>query len=55
MPAAGWIIIILCLGFIVGGIMLLRKSAKPLPLSKEQLEKIKQRNSELDQQEQRHQ
>ncbi|HSC82201.1 MAG TPA: DUF2897 family protein [Pseudomonas sp.] len=46
MPWYAWLIIILALGSIVGGLMLLRDSARPLPLSEEQLKRIHQRNAE---------
>lgn len=45
------IIIALALGMIVGGILLLKKSAKKFNLSAEQLAKIKQRNKDLEQEE----
>lgn len=42
------IIIVLALGSIVGGILLLKKSAKKFDLTPEQLDKIKKRNDYLD-------
>ena len=42
------IISILALGIIIGGILLLKKSATKFNLTPEQLEKIKQRNEALD-------
>ncbi|SDH46033.1 DUF2897 family protein [Pseudomonas panipatensis] len=48
MPWYGWLIMILALGSIVGGLMLLRDSARKLPLSEEQLKRIHQRNAEMD-------
>ncbi len=51
MPWYAWLIIILALGSIVGGLLLLRDSAKKLPLSEEQLKRIHERNAELDAQE----
>ncbi|MGK8906654.1 DUF2897 family protein [Pseudomonas aeruginosa] len=51
MPWYAWLIIVLALGSIVGGILLLRDSAKKLPLSEEQLKRIHERNAELDAQE----
>jgi hypothetical protein len=42
------IVTILALGIVIGGIFLLKKSAKKFDLSPEQLEKIKQRNQTLD-------
>lgn len=51
MPWYAWLIIVLALGSIVGGLLLLRDSAKKLPLSDEQLKRIHERNAELDAQE----
>ncbi|HHW2506610.1 TPA: DUF2897 family protein [Pseudomonas aeruginosa] len=51
MPWYAWLIIVLALGSIVGGLPLLRDSAKKLPLSEEQLKRIHERNAELDAQE----
>lgn len=42
------IITIIALGIIIGGILLLKKSAKKFDLTREQLSKIKKRNEELD-------
>ena len=46
------IIIALAIGIIVGGIFLLKKSARKFDLTAEQLADIKKRNEELDKQEQ---
>ena len=51
MPWYAWLIIVLALGSIVGGLLLLRDSAKKLPLSEDQLKRIHERNAELDAQE----
>ena len=51
MPWYAWLIIVLALGSIVGGLLLLRDSAKKPPLSEEQLKRIHERNAELDAQE----
>ena len=48
MPWYAWLIIILALGSIVGSLMLLRDSARKLPLSEEQLKRIRERNAEAD-------
>jgi hypothetical protein len=45
-----WLIILLALGSIVGGLLLLRDSAKPLPLTDEQLRRIHDRNAQMDKQ-----
>ncbi|MCB2585252.1 DUF2897 family protein [Listeria monocytogenes] len=51
MPWYAWLIIVLALGSIVGGLLLLRDSAKKLPVSEEQLKRIHERNADLDEQE----
>ena len=48
MPWYAWLLIILVLGSIVGGLMVLLRTAKPLPLSDEQLQKIRERKAEMD-------
>ena len=48
MSSSAIIFIILALGIIMGGILLLKKSAKKFDLTPEQLKKIKQRNHALD-------
>ena len=42
------IITVLILGAILGGVLLLKKSAKKFDLTPEQLDRIKNRNEELD-------
>ena len=42
------ILTVLILGMILGGILLLKKSAKKFDLTNEQLAKIKKRNEDLD-------
>jgi len=46
------ILISLALGIILGGVLLLKKSARKFDLTAEQLESIKKRNKELDEKEQ---
>lgn len=46
MPWYAWLIMALALGSIIGGLLLLRDSARPLPLSEEQLKRIHERNVE---------
>jgi len=41
-----WLLMLLVLGSIVSGLMVLLRTAKPLPLSEEQLAKIRQRQLE---------
>ncbi|MDP7591094.1 MAG: DUF2897 family protein [Litorilituus sp.] len=48
MSISAIIIILLALGLILGGILLIKKSAKKFNLSDEQLKKIKERNQALD-------
>ena len=48
MPWYAWLIIALAFGSILGSLLLLRDSARKLPLSKEQLDRIHQRNAEMD-------
>ncbi|SDH65148.1 Protein of unknown function [Pseudomonas benzenivorans] len=48
MPWYAWLLIILVLGSIVGGLLVLLRTAKPLPLSEEQLQKIRERKAEMD-------
>ncbi|MFT0867463.1 DUF2897 family protein [Pseudomonas sp. CAM1A] len=48
MPWYAWLILLVALGSIVGGLMLLRDTAKKLPLTEEQLRKVHERNAEMD-------
>lgn len=48
MPWYAWLIIILALGSIISSLMLLRDTATKLPLSAEQLKRIKERNAAQD-------
>lgn len=48
MPWYAWLILIIALGSIVGGLLLLRDTAKKLPLTEEQLKKVHERNAEAD-------
>ncbi|AZL67621.1 MULTISPECIES: DUF2897 family protein [Pseudomonas] len=48
MPWYAWLILIVALGSIVGGLMMLRDTAKKLPLTEEQLKKVHERNAEAD-------
>ncbi|GAB3472322.1 DUF2897 family protein [Azotobacter salinestris] len=53
MPWYVWLILILVFGFVIGSLLVLRDTAKKLPLSEEQLERIRQRNAEQDAEERR--
>lgn len=48
MPWYVWLILIVVFGSVIGSLLALRDSAKKLPLTKEQLERIRQRNAEQD-------
>lgn len=48
MPWYAWLIIVLAFGSIFGSLLLLRDSARKLPLSEEQLQRIRQRNAQID-------
>jgi hypothetical protein len=51
MSATAIIIITLAIGIIIGGILVLKNSARKFNLSAEQLDKIKERNEALDKEE----
>lgn len=51
MTLSNWLITIAILLFIISGVYFIFKSARKFKLDKEQLERIKQRNRELDKQE----
>ncbi|MEE1922838.1 DUF2897 family protein [Pseudomonas sp. 148P] len=48
MPWYAWLILLVAIGSIVGGLMMLRDTAKKLPLTDEQLKRIHERNAEMD-------
>ncbi|UVL28172.1 DUF2897 family protein [Pseudomonas donghuensis] len=48
MPWYAWLILLVAIGSIVGGLMMLKETAKKLPLTEEQLKKIHERNAEMD-------
>ncbi|ATR84270.1 DUF2897 domain-containing protein [Pseudomonas sp. FFUP_PS_473] len=48
MPWYAWLILVVALGSIIGGLMLLRDTAQKLPLTEEQLKRIHERNAEMD-------
>ncbi|MFA7895546.1 DUF2897 family protein [Pseudomonas putida] len=48
MPWYAWLILVVAIGSIVGGLMMLRDTAKKLPLTDEQLRKVHERNAEAD-------
>lgn len=48
MPWYIWLLIVFVLGSIVAGLMVLLRTAKPLPLTEEQLQKIRERKVEME-------
>ncbi|MFY1021121.1 DUF2897 family protein [Ectopseudomonas khazarica] len=48
MPWYAWLILVIALGSIVGSLLMLRDTAKRLPLTEEQLKRIHERNAEQD-------
>ncbi|MBA1194391.1 DUF2897 family protein [Pseudomonas entomophila] len=48
MPWYAWLILLVAIGSVVGGLLMLRDTASKLPLTDEQKQKIKQRNAEMD-------
>ena len=48
MPWYAWLILLVAIGSIVGGLMLLRDTAKKLPLTEDQLKRVHERNAEMD-------
>ncbi len=48
MPWYAWLILVLALGSVVGGLLMLRDTAKKVPLTDEQLKRVHERNAEMD-------
>ncbi|KPW66358.1 Uncharacterized protein ALO82_00170 [Pseudomonas syringae pv. broussonetiae] len=48
MPWYAWLILLVAISSIVGGLMMLRDTAKKLPLTEEQLKRVHERNAEMD-------
>ncbi|MFJ5300782.1 DUF2897 family protein [Pseudomonas sp. SLFW] len=48
MPWYAWLILVIAIGSIVGGLVMLKDSAKKLPLTDEQLKRVHERNAEMD-------
>jgi hypothetical protein len=48
MPWYAWLILLVAIGSVVGGLMMLRETAKKLPLTEEQLKRVHERNAEMD-------
>jgi hypothetical protein len=48
MPWYAWLILVVAIGSIVGGLMMLRDTAKKVDLTEEQLRNVHARNAEAD-------
>ncbi|WP_226488976.1 DUF2897 family protein [Pseudomonas sp. B20] len=48
MPWYAWLILLVAIGSVVGGLMMLRDTANKLPLTEEQLKRVHERNAEMD-------
>jgi hypothetical protein len=48
MPWYAWLILLVAIGSIAGGLMMLRQSAQKLPLTDEQLKRVHERNAQMD-------
>lgn len=48
MPWYAWLILIVAIGSIVGGLMLLRDTANKVELTEEQRKRVAERNAEMD-------
>ncbi|SDS08107.1 Protein of unknown function [Halopseudomonas litoralis] len=53
MSGIGWFFIIIILATVIGGLYMLRKTANKMPIGDEQMERIKERQAELEAQERR--
>jgi hypothetical protein len=48
MPWYAWLVLLVVIGSVAGGLLMLRGTARKLPLTDEQLKRIHQRNAEMD-------
>ena len=48
MPPFGWIFLLIIIATVIGGLYMLRKTANKMPISKENLKIMQQRNAELE-------
>lgn len=46
MPWYIWLLLVLVIGSVIGGLLILRDSANKMPISKDKLERMKQREEE---------
>ncbi len=48
MPWYAWLILLIAAGSVVGSLLMLKDTARKVPLTDEQKDKIRQRNAEMD-------
>ena len=48
MPWYAWLILLVAIGSIVGGLLVLRQSAQKVELSADELKRVHERNAEMD-------
>ena len=48
MPWYAWLILLVAIGSVVGSLLMLKDTARKVPLTDEQKSKIRQRNAEMD-------
>lgn len=48
MPWYAWLILVVAIGSVVGGLLMLRDTATKVDMTDEQLQRVKQRNAEMD-------
>ncbi|GAC1039628.1 DUF2897 family protein [Pseudomonas sp. No.117] len=48
MPWYAWLILLIAVGSVVGSLLMLKDTARKVPLTEEQKDKIRQRNAEMD-------
>ncbi|MDB6049458.1 MAG: hypothetical protein JWR17_2204 [Pseudomonas sp.] len=48
MPWYAWLILVVAIGSVVGGLLMLRDTATKVDMTDEQLKRVKQRNAEMD-------
>ncbi|WP_420849044.1 DUF2897 family protein [Pseudomonas jilinensis] len=48
MPMIGWLFLLMAFGLVLGSLLMLRDSANKMPIDKEKLKRIKERQAELE-------
>lgn len=48
MPWYAWLILLIAVGSVAGSLLMLKDTARKVPLTEEQKDKIRQRNAEMD-------